>query len=46
MKLGLAAVFRPRTRGWGAARAAIAEYVDEREAANRKALGLGAQGAE
>ena len=46
MKLGLATVFRPRTRGWGKAQAAIDEYVAEREAAARKALRLDAQGAE
>jgi hypothetical protein len=38
--MGLAALFRPRTRGWGSARAAINEYVEEQEAAHRKALGL------
>jgi heterodisulfide reductase subunit C len=38
---GLAALFRPRTRGWGKAGAAIAEYVQEQEAHQRKALGLG-----
>ena len=36
MKFGLATLFRPRTRGWGAASAAIEEYVDEREAADRQ----------
>jgi heterodisulfide reductase subunit C len=46
VKLGLATLFRPRTRGWGRARAAIAEYVDERKAADRHALGLDVQGAE
>ena len=45
-KLGLATLFRPRTRGWGKARAAIDEYVEEREAADRAALGLDAEGAE
>ena len=43
-KLGLATVFRPRTAGWGKAREALAEYVVEREAANRRALGLDEQG--
>jgi len=38
--MGLAALFRPRTRGWGKARAAITEYVEEQEAAHRKALRL------
>ena len=46
MKLGLATVFRPKTSGWGRARAAINDYVHEREAANRKALGIGHGGAE
>lgn len=45
MKLGLATVFRPKTRGWGRARDAINEYVEEREAHHRKALGLGSKGA-
>ncbi|GHD99497.1 heterodisulfide reductase subunit C [Defluviimonas sp. 20V17] len=45
MKLGFATVFRPKTRGWARARDAINEYVEEREAANRKALGLGSKGA-
>ena len=45
-KLGLATLVRPRTRGWQKARAAIGEYVEEREAANRTALGLEAEGAE
>ena len=31
MKFGVATLFRPRTRGWKRASAAIAEYVDERE---------------
>ena len=44
MKMGLAVVFRPKTRGWGKARAAIEEYVEEVEAANRKALGLNGKG--
>lgn len=38
--MGLAALVRPRTRGWGKARAAISEYVGEQEAKQRKALGL------
>jgi heterodisulfide reductase subunit C len=45
MKLGLATVFRPKTKGWNRARDAINEYAEEREAANRKALGLGSKGA-
>ena len=44
--LGLATFFRPKTSGWGRARAAIGEYVEEREAANRKVLGLGTGGGE
>ncbi len=46
IRLGLAAVFRPRTRSWGRAQAAINEYVAEREAANRRALRLDAKGAD
>jgi heterodisulfide reductase subunit C len=46
MKLGLATLFHPRTRRWGPARAAIDEYVAERKAADRRALGLDVQGAE
>lgn len=42
--LGLAGVLRPRTRGWSRARAAIADYVDERRAADRRAVGLDASG--
>lgn len=44
MKTGLAVVFRPKTRGWGKTRAAIEEYVQEVETANRKALGLNGKG--
>jgi len=40
MLMGLAAVFRPRTRGWGRARQALEEYVEEQHAKQRKALGL------
>ena len=43
-KLGLATVFRPRTRGWARARGAIAEHVAEQKRAERQALGLPAQG--
>ena len=46
MKLGLATVFRPRTRNWAAASAAIDEYVAERHAADARALKLDAHGAE
>ena len=38
--MGMANLARPKTRGWGDAEAAINEYVAEREASNRKALGL------
>ncbi|MGE0483723.1 MAG: 4Fe-4S dicluster domain-containing protein [Gammaproteobacteria bacterium] len=40
--MGLANVLKPRTRGWGKARAAIEEFVHEREQAQRQALGLDA----
>jgi heterodisulfide reductase subunit C2 len=46
MKLGLATLKRPRTRGWANASAAIEEYVQECEATARKALRLDMQGAE
>jgi len=46
MKLGLATLFQPRTRDWGAASAAIEQYVEECEMAARKALRLDVQGAE
>ena len=40
LKMGLAALFRPRTRGWDRSRAAIEEYVAEQDVQQRKALGL------
>lgn len=40
LKMGLATIFHPRTRGWGPASAAIEEYVKEKKAKQRKALGL------
>ena len=40
IRMGLANVLRPRTKGWGAARDASTEYVDEQNAAHRKALKL------
>lgn len=40
LTMGLATVIRPKTRGWGKARAAIAEHVAEQKAAERKALGI------
>jgi len=44
MRLGFGTVFRPRTRGWGRTGAAINEYVQERHAAQHKALGLDSKG--
>jgi heterodisulfide reductase subunit C len=41
IKMALAAVFRPRTKGWARNRAAIEEYVAEQDTKQRKALGLG-----
>jgi heterodisulfide reductase subunit C len=43
-RLGLLTAFRPRTRGWSRSRRAISDYVHEREAANRAALGLTGKG--
>jgi heterodisulfide reductase subunit C len=40
LMMGLAAVFRPRTRGWAKAGAAIGEYVHEQEQRHRKTLGI------
>ncbi len=40
LMMGWGAVFRPRTRKWAKASAAINEYVHEQEARNRKALNL------
>jgi hypothetical protein len=40
MHMGLSNFIRPKTNGWGRARAAIEEYVEEREAEHRKALKL------
>jgi heterodisulfide reductase subunit C len=40
VRMGLSFLFRPRTRRWGPARAALGEYVAERRAAERRALGL------
>ncbi len=39
-RMGLATLVHPRTSGWAGARAAIEEYVEERHAADRAALGL------
>jgi heterodisulfide reductase subunit C2 len=44
MRMGFSAVFRPRTWGWGRTGRAIQDYVDERHAANRAALGLDSKG--
>lgn len=38
--MGRAALLRPRTRGWGRARDAITEYVDEQHGKQRRALKL------
>jgi hypothetical protein len=38
--MALAFVFRPRTKRWRKARAAISQYVQEQEARQRKALSL------
>ena len=40
ISMGLANVLKPRTRGWGGARDAIKEYVEEKNAEHRKALKL------
>ena len=40
MTMGLSFVFKPRTRGWGKARAAMEDYVDMRRDQQRRALGL------
>ncbi len=42
IRMGLANVLKPRTRGWGGARAAIEEYVAEQQTHQRQALGLDA----
>jgi heterodisulfide reductase subunit C len=40
LMMGLAAVIRPRTRGWSKAREAIEHYVDDQSRKQRKALRL------
>ncbi len=40
LMMGLSALVRPRTRGWGSARDAIGDYLSEQETLQRKALGL------
>jgi heterodisulfide reductase subunit C len=42
MRLGWAGVFRPKTRGWGQAGAAMAEYLGEQQRTQRRTLGLAA----
>jgi heterodisulfide reductase subunit C len=42
--MGLAGVIAPRTRGWARARAAIHEFVEERNAEHREALELDERG--
>jgi len=39
-RMGLAQVLTPKTRGWGPARDAIREFIDEQERHHREALGL------
>ena len=38
--MGIAALFRPRTSGWGKAKAALEDYIAGQEGAHRRALGL------
>ncbi|MGH8802266.1 MAG: 4Fe-4S dicluster domain-containing protein [Casimicrobiaceae bacterium] len=38
--MGMATLVRPRTRGWGKARAALEDYIGTQESAHRRALGL------
>lgn len=40
IKMALATLFRPRTRGWNRAGAAIADYIADRQARDRRALNL------
>jgi hypothetical protein len=40
MTMGLATVFRPRTSGWGRARAAMEDYAAEQKRKQHAALGL------
>ncbi|WP_372840362.1 4Fe-4S dicluster domain-containing protein [Phaeovulum sp.] len=44
MRMGLSAVIRPRTTGWGRTQAVLNDYVGEVEARNSKALGLDGKG--
>jgi heterodisulfide reductase subunit C len=43
MTMGLASVFRPRTRGWAGARAAIKDYIGNQQAQQHLALNLDAE---
>ena len=40
LRMGLATLLRPRTRGWRKARVAIESYVGEQKARQRRALRL------
>ncbi len=40
MTMGLATIFKPRTHNWGRARQAMEDYIEERQAEQRKALKL------
>jgi heterodisulfide reductase subunit C len=42
--MGLATVFRPRTSGWGRARAAMEDYAAEQKRKQHAALGLDGTG--
>jgi len=44
MTMGLATVFRPRTSGWGRARAAMEDYAAEQKRKQHAALGLDGKG--
>ena len=39
-KMGLANILTPRTRGWGKAKQAIEDYIEDQDSRHRKALGL------
>ena len=43
-RMGLGVLFAPRTRGWGAARAGIEDYIREQTEAQHMALGLDKSG--
>ncbi|MEE9272857.1 MAG: 4Fe-4S dicluster domain-containing protein [Robiginitomaculum sp.] len=42
MRMGIASVFHPKTRGWDGARSAIEEHIAEQQAGHKKSLGLDA----